>query len=189
MNTHTHTHTHTHEYRHTHTYTYTHTHTYEHTHKHTHTHTSMLITSNHHTQVRNTCSLCYLCKVKLWEEYQNQLAQQLAEQQRELQNAFTMEKQDLLQQYESRQNLADLQHQQQLQALQDRLVCQCGCIGGWVLFVVYFCSSLRSKIIRSHTNLKNLAHLQHEHLLQAFWDIRVCVCVYVCVCVCVCVCG
>ncbi|XP_076463674.1 uncharacterized protein LOC143295885 [Babylonia areolata] len=57
-------------------------------------------------------------KVRLREEHQSRVSQELAEQQRELQNAFALEKQDLLQQYESRLNLQHLQHQQQLQALQ-----------------------------------------------------------------------
>jgi hypothetical protein len=56
---------------------------------------------------------------------QSKATQKLAEQQRELQNAFANEKQDLLEQYESRRNLDQLQHQQQLQDMRERLGNHC----------------------------------------------------------------
>ena len=55
----------------------------------------------------------------MFEEFQNELSQQLAEQERELQNAFAMEKQDLLEQYESRKNLTEIQYQQEIKELED----------------------------------------------------------------------
>lgn len=61
-----------------------------------------------------------IIQTRMLEEFQSELDQKLAEQQRELQNAFAMEKQDLLEQYESRKNLAQIQHQQEIQALEDR---------------------------------------------------------------------
>ncbi|KAL8607389.1 hypothetical protein ACOMHN_024414 [Nucella lapillus] len=60
-------------------------------------------------------------KTRLRDDYQSQLRQALAEQQKELQTDFALEKQDLLQQYESRINLTHLHHTQEVQALQDRL--------------------------------------------------------------------
>ena len=62
----------------------------------------------------------WVVQARMFEEFQNELSQQLAEQERELQNAFAMEKQDLLEQYESRRNLTEIQHQQEIKEL-DRL--------------------------------------------------------------------
>lgn len=57
---------------------------------------------------------------RMTEEFQSQMTDKLAEQQKELLNAFAMEKQDILQQYESRKNLMQLQHQEELKGLEGK---------------------------------------------------------------------
>ena len=64
----------------------------------------------------------FVPKACMQEELQGQITERLAEQQKELQNVFATEKQDLLQQSESRRNLEVLQLETQIKDLEEKYV-------------------------------------------------------------------
>ena len=73
--------------------------------------------------IKHTIPLVYFVpKACMQEELQGQITERLAEQQKELQNVFATEKQDLLQQSESRRNLEVLQLETQIKDLEEKYV-------------------------------------------------------------------
>ncbi|XP_076441857.1 uncharacterized protein LOC143280938 isoform X2 [Babylonia areolata] len=60
-------------------------------------------------------------KKRMWEQFQREVSQKLAEQRRELQAACQREKEELQQEFQSRQSLRLIEHREQLEALENRL--------------------------------------------------------------------